>query len=306
MSERALVDLATRQHGLVTTEQAANLGFGRGAVNHAVTKGRWRRAGTGVLALGATPATLHQRALAAVLSIGEAWASHSTAGRLWGWEVRHARVEVVVPIHRAVERRNVRVHRSALLSTTEVTLAGTIPTTSPARTLVDLSGRLPAAGLEAMLDFALGNRQMSLHGLDVAMASAPRSQGRRPTALEPLLKLRRAAGPTESPLEARVLRVLAQADLPLPECQHRITIGSREYRLDLAWVRSRVFSEADGFEHHGSRSAFDADRRRNNHLAAAGWTGVHLTSAFTDEEIVEAVRNVLALADARPQRERPG
>ena len=129
MSERALVQLATRQHGLVTTQQAGQLGFDRGAVTSAVAKGRWRRAGIGVLALGATPATLHQRTLAAVLSIGEAWASHSTAARVWGWEVRHARVEVIVPGGRKVERRNVRVHRSTRLDPEDVALADGIPVT---------------------------------------------------------------------------------------------------------------------------------------------------------------------------------
>ncbi|MBK6310328.1 MAG: hypothetical protein IPF42_06990 [Candidatus Microthrix sp.] len=73
----------------------------------------------------------------------------------------------------------------------------------------------------------------------------------------------------------------------------------------MAWVDAQVFSEADGFEHHESRKAFDADRHRTNHLAAAGWTGVHLTSAFSDDEIVEAVRNVLALAK-RPDRSQEG
>ena len=301
MSERALVQLATRQHGLVTTQQAGQLGFDRGAVTSAVAKGRWRRAGIGVLALGATPATLHQRTLAAVLSIGEAWASHSTAARVWGWEVRHARVEVIVPGGRKVERRNVRVHRSTRLDPEDVAIVGGIPVTSPARTLIDLSGRITVDELATCLDTALRRRQATIDAVDAMVIATQATYGRRPRVLSDLVELRRCAGPAESPLEARVLRVLTQAGVPLPTCQHRITVGVKEYRLDMAWVDAQVFSEADGFEHHESRKAFDADRHRTNHLAAAGWTGVHLTSAFSDDEIVEAVRNVLALAK-RPDR----
>ena len=299
MSERALVQLATRQHGLVTTEQAAQFGFGRGAVTYAVAKGRWRRAATGVLAMGAAPATLHQRALAAVLSIGEACASHSTAAHLLGWEVRHARVEVVVPDDRKVERRNVRVHRSTRLGPEDVALVDDIPATSPARTLIDLSGRITVDDLAACLDVALRRRQVTIDAVDAMIDATQATFGRRPGVLRDLLEMRRIAGPVESPLEARVLRVLAEAGLPLPTCQHRVTVGAKEYRLDMAWVPARIFSESDGFEHHGGRSAFDADRHRINRLAAAGWIGVHLTSAFTDAEIIDAVRNVLALAERR-------
>ncbi|MEZ5380443.1 MAG: hypothetical protein R2754_01465 [Microthrixaceae bacterium] len=299
MSERALVELARQQHGLVTTVQAAELGFARGAVCHAVAIGRWRRAATGVLAIGATTDGLHQRALASVLSIGDAWASHSTAARLWGWNVRHSKIEVVVSRSRRVERRGVRVHHSARLGSHSVSVAGLIPATTPARTLVDLSGRLTTPDLETCLDLALRTGQVTVEGLDASLNATPASIGRRPLALESLLGLRRVTGATDSSLEARVLRVLGANGLPLPTCQYWVTINGRRYRLDLAWVEARVFSEADGFEHHRSRQAFDADRRRNNALLANGWLGVHLTSAFTDAEIVDAVRGVLALAELR-------
>lgn len=297
MTEHDLVALALTQHGLVTTRQAGDLGVGRGAVNHAVAIGRWRRPATGVLLIGAAPATPHQRILAAVLSIGDAWASHTSAARLWGWEVRHSRVEVVIRRSRELKRRSVQVHRSARLGPGDVDLAAGIPVTSPARTLVDLSGRLAADDLADCLDLALRRRQVDLETVAAMVAATQATYGRRPQVLGTLLEMRRVAGPTESALESRVLRVLAAAGLPLPVCQHRVVVGGKKYRLDMGWIERRVFSEADGFEYHGSRQAFDADRRRDNALVADGWIGVHLTSAFSDDEIAEAVRSVLALAE---------
>lgn len=287
------------QHGLVTTRQATDLGVGRGAVNYAVANGRWRRPAPGVLTIGAAPATLPQRILATVLSIGDAWASHTSAARLWGWEVRHSKVEVVIHRSRELKRRGAHVHRSIRLGPEDVAVVDGIPATSPARTLIDVSGRLPSDELAACLDVSLRRNQVTIHALDAMLAATQATYGRRPGALRDLLEMRRIAGPVESPLEARVLRVLAEAGLPLPTCQHRVTVDAKEYRLDMAWVPARIFSESDGFEHHGGRSAFDADRHRINRLAAAGWIGVHLTSAFTDAEIVAAVRNVLALAERR-------
>ena len=192
-----------------------------------------------------------------------------------------------------------QIHRSTRLGPEDVAIVDGIPATSPARTLVDLSGRITLDDLAACLDVALRRRQVTIAAVDAMIASTQATFGRRPGVLRDLLEMRRIAGPTESTLEGRVLRVLGAANLPLPVCQHRVVVDNKSYRLDMGWVEARVFSEADGFEHHSSRQAFDADRRRDNALVANGWIGVHLTSNFSDAEIAEAVRKVLELAELR-------
>lgn len=299
MDEHELVALALSQHGLVTTRQVTDLGIGRGAVNYAVSQGRWKRTSPGVLSIGASPATLQQRILSATLSVGDGWASHTSAARLWGWDIQHSKVEVVIDRSRELKRRSVRVHRSARLGPHDVSTADGIPSTSPARTLVDLSGRLRSDDLADCLDVALRRGQTTIDTVDAMAASTQGTFGRRPGMLQRLLEPRRITGPTESTLEGRVLRVLTEAGLPLPKCQYWVTVNGTRYRLDMGWSSARVFSEADGFENHSSRKAFDADRRRDNALVGDGWLGVHLTSNFSDAEVADAVRNVLAAAERR-------
>ena len=165
--------------------------------------------------------------------------------------------------------------------------------TTPARTLLDLSGRMPNDELATALDLALTQRAITLAELVSMLAGLPTGGGRRPAKLARLVEMRQEGRRGDSHLEARVIRLLDASGLPPPVCQHPISLEGRRYRLDLAWPELRRFAETDGFAFHGHRSAFDADRRRQNALVAAGWVGVRITSDFTDREVVSAVRALL-------------
>ena len=59
----------------------------------------------------------------------------------------------------------------------------------------------------------------------------------------------------------------------------------------------KLILEIDGREHHGSREAFEADRRRQNQLVEAGWTILRFTAAQVMSEpleIVSLVRRTVA------------
>jgi very-short-patch-repair endonuclease len=75
---------------------------------------------------------------------------------------------------------------------------------------------------------------------------------------------------SESRLETRVRRVLHGAGLR-PVRQHPVVVDGRRYRLDFAWPDLRLAVEPDGYAAHGSRAAFERDRRRWADLTSAGW-----------------------------------
>lgn len=57
--------------------------------------------------------------------------------------------------------------------------------------------------------------------------------------------------------------------------------------------------EIDGREHHGSQTAFEGDRERQNDLVAAGWSVLRFTwTMLTDspEVVITRVKEVLRLA----------
>ncbi|HEX3622050.1 MAG TPA: hypothetical protein VHT97_07030 [Acidimicrobiales bacterium] len=89
-----------------------------------------------------------------------------------------------------------------------------------------------------------------------------------------------------------MLRLLVADGFAPPVQQHRLRIGGRTVRLDLAYPQVLLAMEVDGWEHHRTRTAFDDDRVRGNLIVAAGWTLVRFTSRTPDEEILRCVRNV--------------
>lgn len=76
-----------------------------------------------------------------------------------------------------------------------------------------------------------------------------------------------------------------------------IRVPGRVYKGDIVFRAAKLLVEIDGFEYHADRSAFEADRRRQNELVLAGWTVLRFTWAMLDEPglFVRTVR--IALAD---------
>jgi very-short-patch-repair endonuclease len=173
--------------------------------------------------------------------------------------------------------------------------------TSVARTLVDLSGWLSVAQLGIATDFA--RRELDLRLLDlqrcvVGLAPGP---GRKPTRIHSVLRARHDRhDETESGLEMRVLRAIVGGGLPEPVQQHSVRVGDRWRRIDLAYPDLKLAIEIDGWAHHAPRSAFDADRARENDLAIIGWDRLHFTSAFTDRQVGDTVAAKLAALGHKP------
>ena len=131
---------ASRQHGVITREQLLGLGASAEQVQRWLRAGRLRRLHRGVYLVGAVAP---ERAFehAAALACGDcAYASHQTAPTLHRLPLpdRPTAVHVTV-LNRDVRRPGITVHRNATLSREETQLLDGIPTTSPARTIVDLA-----------------------------------------------------------------------------------------------------------------------------------------------------------------------
>ena len=103
--------------------------------------------------LAAVAPSGRQAAHAAVLWAGaDAVVSHAAAGLLWDFVgVRTTRVELWIPPARRLESKRLTVHRGVVDPRDRRVLDG-IPLTSPARTVVDLAGRLDAEALDAVVD----------------------------------------------------------------------------------------------------------------------------------------------------------
>lgn len=296
--ERAVERLAARQYGVVSRQQVLAAGMTARMIDGRLRVGRWQAPRPGVYAMAGSPPTWEQAVLAACMAGGPAaFTSHGTALRLWGLSDRFDRtaIHLVSPPGRRIRLDGVVSHRSSVLSPLDLHVVRGIPTTSTARAIIEISGKSGVSATGKLVDQAIRGDRGQLEAVRACAARLVGPGRRRLDVIREVLALRLPGyDADDSDLEVRALRALHLAGLHLPVQQHPVVAGGRRRRIDLAYPHLMIAIELDGWDAHGVRSAFDDDRARGNELVILGWQVVHLTSRMTDEEMVDAVRRLLA------------
>lgn len=293
MRDPRITDITRRQHGLITRAEVLTLVTER-QLERLVQSGSLEWIRPAVLRVPGSADTWEQALLAVCLSAGvDAVASFRSAAALWslrGFELED-QLEITTPTRQRVRLDGVRIHDTTVTGPDHIATRRRIPVTSVARTLCDLTACAWPGQVERALDDALRRRLTSLRRVRSVFEDLACRGRRRSTMMRGLLAAR-AAGfhPGESDPELRVARMLVNAGLPLPVQQHRVRVGRRNFRLDLAYPELKLGIEYDGFDYHLPRSVFDSDRDRGNELEIAGWLVLHFTSGSTNERIVATVR----------------
>jgi hypothetical protein len=151
-----------------------------------------------------------------------------------------------------------------------------IPCTTVARTLLDLAGAIPPFELRKVISEAEVQRLLDLAAVRELIGH---NRGRRGVAVLRRLisEIDPRFGLPRSELELRFLRLCRKSGLPAPMVNLPIVLADGEIVADFAWPENRLIVEADGQRFHGTSSAFERDRRRDQRLAVAGWRVVRCT-----------------------------
>ena len=292
-----LEDLAERQDGVVSVEQAQLLGVTPGQIAWRRSSGRYRRCRRGVVRIAGVPPSWRQAVRTAALAAGEPVAvSHASAVRVYGlelpaavhrrWRLDGAFIELAAPLCRHVRLRGVRGHRSGTWMPGDVVVHAGMPVTSPVRTIVDLSSRLGIDGTGRLVDEMLRRQLLTIADLRQRITELRAAPGRSMRVLRAVVAARDDTyDPGESTLESRIRRVIQRKGFPAPVGQHWVRDGSFAARLDFAYPAIKVYLEGDGFGFHRYASDLDRDVRRRNGLVERGWIGLHFTWRMSDAEI---------------------
>lgn len=277
-AERLLLRFAEEHHGLYRTRDAYQLGLSFHHVRQRAASGLAERLGGGVHRVVGVAPTARQELLAAVWRT-DGVASHRSAAALHGLlEPGDHDPEVTVAPAGGHEVDGVIVHRSGDLHRSSVEEIDAIPVTGVARTLVDLGAVVGRKRLEQAVHRA---RHLGLVDLDALRREYEQLSARGRNGCGPMGELladqHASLAPTESRLELELFHLLRRAGVPLPERQHPVLVGGRRFVLDFAYPDVRLFLEGDGFGVHGTRSAFESDRDRQNLLVVAGWRPLRFT-----------------------------
>ena len=228
--------------------------------------------------------------MAAVLACGAgAVLSHRSAAALWGIAPRwRGPVDVTTPTKK--DHRGITTHRSQTLTSHDVTIHYGVPTTTLARTVLDLTDVLTDKALARAVNEA------RLKGLST-LGDVRAAPGRATTRLDPFVDKQ---GPTRSTFEDEFLEFCTRYGLPLPEMNQEIA----GHEADAVWREQRLIVELDSRTHHGHLAAFENDRDRDVDTLVAGFRTVRVTWArLTTTPAREAAR-LGSLLDVRVALER--
>jgi hypothetical protein len=205
-------------------------------------------------------------------------------------------IDVIAPGARGRKIDGIRFHRVRPPWLEETGTVGSIPCTSPARTLVDLAGTVGDWTLRSAFDRAAHKGLLDIRAIEASID--PRRRGMKGL-LVLVEKWRKAApltktrGKLKSPLEAKVLPLLVQRDIPAPLINAPVEIAEGRIEVDFLWPEHRFAVEADSRDFHGTHVAFERDRWRDRELMRAGYSVLRVTHKEAEHE-GEAVADTIA------------
>jgi len=273
--DRAVAELASRQHGVVAKRQLIALGVGAGAIKHRLGVGRLHRVHAGVYALGHIALSADGHRMAAVLAAGpDARLSHRDAAALWDLRpTAHTRIDVSVPRSGLRSRPGLNIHCTATWHPDDCANRRGIPVTSVARTLLDVAEVVSRRALRQMFEEAERLRVVDVRAIEAVVA---RGHGRRGVgALAAVLAEARTRplSDTRSELERRFVDLVEATGLP-PPATNVLVEG---FLVDAVWPQRRLVVELDGGRYHHTRAAFERDRIRDAALQVAGYRVLRIT-----------------------------
>lgn len=289
-------DWAERHDGLLSADAARAGGLSASQMKWRSRSGRYRAVRRGVVAIAGSPPTWMQAVRAVALSVGERAAiSHGTSARVQGAPAPELEgIHVTGDLDHPLDLPGVVSHRSGTLEPGDVIVVRGIRCTSPLRTTIDLSGVLTLKALGELVDHFVRARRLDLEELRDRVSRTRPAPGRSVKALRSVLAARLPGyDPGESPLEARIARVIQRAGLPRPTQQHRVVIDGARYRIDFAWPERKLYLEGNGFGFHRLSSDLHRDAVRQNELVLSGWIPIEITWAMSDTVIDRTLRRFM-------------
>ncbi|MGK2954608.1 MAG: DUF559 domain-containing protein [Solirubrobacterales bacterium] len=186
-----------------------------------------------------------------------------------------------------------KIHETRRLDPFEVSVRHGIPTTTVARTFVDIAGLVSPGELRALLHEA---GRLGLLKFDELRAVMELSRGKKG-----LAKLRRIIDDwdpqvvlTRNKLEARMLWLCRRYGVPIPLVNQQVAGSEKDYEVDFLWPDHGLIVETDGEQDHSLPYGIERDRNKDSDLRLGGFIVLRLTWAMLKREPERSMQKVKA------------
>lgn len=302
----ALAALATRNHGVFTTEQSRAMGYSVTEQRRLLQTSAWVALARGKYALGShwrsiegdmrTRHILRCRAYA-LGQDPDFWFSHESAAHILGLTLLKdydGPVQVTRVGQRCRPPDGVQLH-FAPVDPSQRSSSDALSVTSVARTLCDLARTTSFTSAVVSADAALQRGSVQLAELNTAAAMSKGWPG--------IGRARRAFtasdGRAESPGETLSRLVIIASSLPPPELQVSLNLSGVIVRPDFLWREARLVGEFDGRLKYGGSDALFREKTREDRLRDHGFHVVRWTWGEVvgdSDRLIERIRHALARA----------
>jgi hypothetical protein len=273
MTDPDKLDLA--RYGIFTAQEALGRGHSKGAIRHRLATGQWVALRRGLYMEAADLATFDRATVqtaAALAVIGSgAVGSHWSAARVLS--VQTLLTVGNVWVTRPPTSRNGRhvlpgiVERAASLPPHHVVCTQGIPTTSAARTLIDIARMSGLDAAVVSMDCALRMGLTTVEDLRMVADDCHTWPG----GTRPARAIQVADGLAESPLESVSRMAFMRMQLPQPELQVSFADAAGPIgRVDFYWKAHQTVGEADGRMKYEQAQALWEEKRREDRLRELG------------------------------------
>lgn len=269
--------IAAGQRTMVSAEQLYARGITKRAIEWRVLAGRMHVVFRGVYSFGSGELPPLAREQGALLACRErAFLSHYTAAAIWGLLPRlPAEVEVTVVGRYRASSDGIRVHRIKAIDRSELKRHERLWVSSPARAVLEIAATALGKELAGAIDEGLAGRRFTPRELEDVLARNRPCRGA--ARLAEILGDPTATAVSRSKREKRLLRLIRDAGLPMPETN--VPFG--RFELDFFWRQEGLVVEVDGYNFHRGPGAFGKDRAkelavRNAGLEMLRFTGDHV------------------------------
>ena len=169
-------------------------------------------------------------------------------------------------------------HRLRNLHPDDVVIHRGLPTTTVARTLLDMAtdGHRDERDLRRMLREAAYRRMFEREDV-IAVLGRTRGHVGASRLRAAIERHHPELAYTRSELEARFVDLMHRERVTGWKLNKTVEIGNHPFIVDVLWSHARLVVELDGWQAHGTRDAFERDRRRDRALTLAGYRVLRFT-----------------------------
>lgn len=299
-ADRRLDEYAAHQYGAFSREQATNAGLTPRMIQTRVGSGAFVRLAPSVYALASAPPKWERQMAAALLTKPDSIVAGRSAAFLHDFPgFRLAKPVIMIGLEGNARSPLARVIRSQRFeSVNRVRRRGCI-VTDEAETVISLARDLSEDRLEALVDFLLARKSVSVAQLAGVVAVSDGVPGVPKLRRIVAYRLPDAYQPPTTELERLLYRLLDDPRLP----SHTRQMPMRYQRLDATvdayiapWL---LIVEGDGRRWHNRRADMARDRLRDNEAVAHGYAVLRFTCEMLRDKPEKCVDTLLRAGQVR-------